>query len=857
MPHLILAAILNTNQILCSTIVRGCIESGPLFTQGTRGISNGPILHLSDSCVQRLNTINDKDPALQRYLRVLVEGGGCSGFQYKFELESSSQLEKEDVVFQKDGAQVVSDSTSLEYIGGSTIDYHVELIRAGFRIIENPKADQGCSCELLSVRKDTFLLLYNERILCSCGSDLKSSENAENHLVEFHDRYTRKEALYPNDIVRSKFTSFAKQCILPSSSTIETFPLPQKSCFSVCPDEELFPTSLSDLGCDDCNDVEPQSFDQLREHYKDFHFKWLPPESTLFSRCPKKVDGAQYYCPLPNCKNHLSKGNKYFSTWKLLKQHYRKVHAARNTKCGDCGEAFPSELDLRQHSRINCNKEFKCIDCDVKYSRIENLQTHCHIDAAIALSQLSCPQSYLVVVKHKHVGTKDDLDVLLSSTAEDGDKKDSHPKIGEIEQFSTETQTDVNEKWRHIETQFNVYDTLNYFDGEDFLKNIETQTNDERNYTSEPLSTMKIIIESKALLLSSRRRQQTSFPSLSSYTPWLSLFQEGKQFLILRSNGSKHESFANSALHRLAEAAERKQIEDELMELEGSKGFSGDPSSHHYLLSNSHHPDSSSEPYILCSSSSLNRKNSDASQCSSRTNSPKIEEDPQLTIESHSSYSTHLNTSGISRQQLINSPCPVCGDKISGFHYGIFSCESCKGFFKRTVQNKKNYVCLRGSQCPVTISTRKKCPACRFDKCLNIGMKLEAIREDRTRGGRSTYQCSYNLPTTGVCSTNSTTIPTIKRESRGDDHNTETKVNQSSGIPVLLHEIMSVEHLWFWSTSMPSLSLNNSSSNTDTSQESPSNPVQTLTLLADKRLYKLVRWCKSLPLFKIFWSMIK
>lgn len=69
--------------------------------------------------------------------------------------------------------------------------------------------------------------------------------------------------------------------------------------------------------------------------------------------------------------------------------------------------------------------------------------------------------------------------------------------------------------------------------------------------------------------------------------------------------------------------------------------------------------------------------------------------------------------SGISRQQLINSPCPVCTDKISGFHYGIFSCESCKGFFKRTVQNKKNYVCLRGAQCPVTINTRKKCPACR------------------------------------------------------------------------------------------------------------------------------------------------
>lgn len=84
-----------------------------------------------------------------------------------------------------------------------------------------------------------------------------------------------------------------------------------------------------------------------------------------------------------------------------------------------------------------------------------------------------------------------------------------------------------------------------------------------------------------------------------------------------------------------------------------------------------------------------------------------------------------LPSAGISRQQLINSPCPICGDKISGFHYGIFSCESCKGFFKRTVQNRKNYVCLRGAACPVTIGTRKKCPACRFDKCLQKGMKLE------------------------------------------------------------------------------------------------------------------------------------
>lgn len=113
---------------------------------------------------------------------------------------------------------------------------------------------------------------------------------------------------------------------------------------------------------------------------------------------------------------------------------------------------------------------------------------------------------------------------------------------------------------------------------------------------------------------------------------------------------------------------------------------------------------------------------------------------------SSSGSSLPASPAGISRQQLINSPCPICGDKISGFHYGIFSCESCKGFFKRTVQNRKNYVCVRGGPCQVSISTRKKCPACRFEKCLQKGMKLEAIREDRTRGGRSTYQCSYTLP---------------------------------------------------------------------------------------------------------------
>ncbi|XP_050663834.1 nuclear hormone receptor FTZ-F1 beta [Leptidea sinapis] len=225
---------------------------------------------------------------------------------------------------------------------------------------------------------------------------------------------------------------------------------------------------------------------------------------------------------------------------------------------------------------------------------------------------------------------------------------------------------------------------------------------------------------------------------------------------------------------------------------------------------------------------------------------------------------------GISRQQLINSPCPICGDKISGFHYGIFSCESCKGFFKRTVQNRKNYMCLRGGNCPVTVATRKKCPACRFDKCLGCGMKLEAIREDRTRGGRSTYQCSYSL--SGAASTGSLLsahAPATLRHassltcvngpasysSRGESSNSRL----TPDIPPLLQEIMDVEHLWQYneselnrlgkSTGTPSANPLLAASGI-TAQNSSADFLADLCNIADHRLYKIVKWCKSLPLFK-------
>ena len=90
-----------------------------------------------------------------------------------------------------------------------------------------------------------------------------------------------------------------------------------------------------------------------------------------------------------------------------------------------------------------------------------------------------------------------------------------------------------------------------------------------------------------------------------------------------------------------------------------------------------------------------------------------------------------------------NDLCPVCGDKVSGFHYGLLTCESCKGFFKRTVQNKKLYSCVDKQQCQIDKHQRKRCAYCRFQKCLQVGMKLEAVRENRVRGGRNKFGPLY------------------------------------------------------------------------------------------------------------------
>jgi len=69
--------------------------------------------------------------------------------------------------------------------------------------------------------------------------------------------------------------------------------------------------------------------------------------------------------------------------------------------------------------------------------------------------------------------------------------------------------------------------------------------------------------------------------------------------------------------------------------------------------------------------------------------------------------------------------CIVCGDKSSGKHYGQFTCEGCKSFFKRSVRRNLTYTCRGSRNCPIDQHHRNQCQYCRFKKCLKVGMRRE------------------------------------------------------------------------------------------------------------------------------------
>uniref|UniRef100_A0AAR2K2S0 Retinoic acid receptor RXR n=1 Tax=Pygocentrus nattereri TaxID=42514 RepID=A0AAR2K2S0_PYGNA len=169
--------------------------------------------------------------------------------------------------------------------------------------------------------------------------------------------------------------------------------------------------------------------------------------------------------------------------------------------------------------------------------------------------------------------------------------------------------------------------------------------------------------------------------------------------------------------------------------------------------------------------------------------------------------SSHSPGPTLSQKRL----CAICGDRSSGKHYGVYSCEGCKGFFKRTVRKDLSYTCRDNKDCMVDKRQRNRCQYCRYQKCLAMGMKREgkaSVQEERQRN----------------------------KEREGEAESTSA-VNEEMPVEKILEAEMAVEQ----KTEMHS----DGSSGTS----SPNDPVTNICQAADKQLFTLVEWAKRIPHF--------
>jgi iron-sulfur cluster assembly accessory protein len=97
---------------------------------------------VSERAARRIGDILKREPS-GTMLRVSVEGGGCSGFQYKFDMDRTKAAD--DLVISRDGAVILIDPVSVNYMAGSEIDFVDDLIGASFKV-NNPQAKASCGC---------------------------------------------------------------------------------------------------------------------------------------------------------------------------------------------------------------------------------------------------------------------------------------------------------------------------------------------------------------------------------------------------------------------------------------------------------------------------------------------------------------------------------------------------------------------------------------------------------------------------------------------------------------------------------------------------------------------------------------
>uniref|UniRef100_A0A3P9N1L8 Retinoic acid receptor RXR n=1 Tax=Poecilia reticulata TaxID=8081 RepID=A0A3P9N1L8_POERE len=152
--------------------------------------------------------------------------------------------------------------------------------------------------------------------------------------------------------------------------------------------------------------------------------------------------------------------------------------------------------------------------------------------------------------------------------------------------------------------------------------------------------------------------------------------------------------------------------------------------------------------------------------------------------------------------------CVICGDRSSGKHYGVYSCEGCKGFFKRTVRKDLSYTCRDNKECLVDKRQRNRCQYCRYQKCLAMGMKREAVQEERQRNREREGELEFS-----------------------------SGVNDEMPVEKILEAEMAVDMR---------VDLH---SDRGSAGNSPHDAVSNICQTADKQLFALVEWAKRIPHF--------
>ncbi|XP_065059638.1 nuclear receptor subfamily 2 group F member 1-A-like isoform X1 [Rhopilema esculentum] len=127
--------------------------------------------------------------------------------------------------------------------------------------------------------------------------------------------------------------------------------------------------------------------------------------------------------------------------------------------------------------------------------------------------------------------------------------------------------------------------------------------------------------------------------------------------------------------------------------------------------------------------------------------------------------------------------CAVCGDKSSGKHYGVFTCEGCKSFFKRSVRRNLTYTCRASRNCPIDQHHRNQCQFCRLKKCLKEGMRKDAVQRGRLSSSPAQPLVPVSLVNGGVVNGYPSLSGFVSMLMRAEPYPTTRSIQNSVSLP--------------------------------------------------------------------------